>query len=896
METDITLTEMDKVKVAGEPFSSTRDGPSGREYVYNITPAFKDAFGVWSFTITNGNDFPILTNWSAAVHSDVCPQGFGISLSTPAGAVPYYSLAGDPIGLSTMWQLSFKEGLATIIDGAPVAYISPSGVAFVRVNVTVVGNVTGAILLEGLRVRYALNVPVTGPAVVAAAEAFRAAHSSGDQVVMPIAVRSACAARVLLGDPLIKYDLRPGFSTTTQTLDEDSTRTVDLGTLFSDDIDFNHLAFELVSVSQPAVLTATIAGANLTLAPARDWNGELDVVVRATDSSDLSRDGTIHVIVNPVNDLPVLTLPAEFKVQARSTEVVNLSTMIRDVDSPLSSLVLEVNSSFVTLNGMELEVSFDDEGVYHVNLTVVDGADRAHADIVFNVSAAAGWPSISTSLPDPMNVPINKHLAIDLLPYGSDPQDSPDKLRWSLRANSTFFTAAINSTGHWLVIEPAGAGLGQGNVFLTLTDMDGHMVSVEVTVRVVERLLEPPAIDTTRLPAKVNLVKGGAPFVLDLLDYVTDDTPIASLLVRVAYTTRDVAYVDNQSGKLSFVPQAVGRTRVTVTLTDSDGLASGFSLDVEVKEKGEPQEVNWWLWVVLLVILAAIVTVVAWPRRPAGAAPTPVALAGSPAADEPPAPAAEATPRKVDRVRPHVFHASSLPQLEAVLLFHRDGKLLSQHSRRLREGVDAEIEAGFISAIQDHLRGRMRARDEPADLIELEGMRAVIERGADLAIAAMLTGREPESLRVLMRRTLHEVQTRNESVLDGWSGDIGSLRGMDNAMVGLVESLIREEGGVETRVEEAPVVPPSKRDMSVRPSAPAHVREEPPEEREEEAPPPPLEQREKLRLVKGIIGEDRAQELVEGKPRPPVAEDGKDDALVKEMLDREKKREAEGDS
>jgi hypothetical protein len=244
-----------------------------------------------------------------------------------------------------------------------------------------------------------------------------------------------------------------------------------------------------------------------------------------------------------------------------------------------------------------------------------------------------------------------------------------------------------------------------------------------------------------------------------------------------------------------------------------------------------------------------------------------------------------------------VFHASSLPQLEEVLLFHRDGKLLSQHSRRLREGVDAEIETGVISAIQDHIKGRMRARDEPADLIELEGMRAVIERGADLAIAAMLTGKEPETLRVLMRRTLHEVQTRNESVLDGWSGDIGSLRGVENAMVGLVESLIREEGGAETRAGEAPVVPPPKRDMSVRPAAPAHIREEPPEEGPaEEAPPPPLEQREPLRLVKGIIGEDRAQELVEGKPRPPKAEGGKDDALVKDMLDREKEREAGEDS
>jgi len=414
---------------------------------------------------------------------------------------------------------------------------------------------------------------------------------------------------------------------------------------------------------------------------------------------------------------------------------------------------------------------------------------------------------------------------------------------------------------------------------------------------VVERVLEPPVIDRTQLPSKVNLVMGGAPFVIDLQGKVTDDTPVASLRVNVTYTAKDIAYVDNQSGRLSFVPQAVGKTRVTVNITDSDGLSSEFSIDVEVKERAKDQEDIWWLWVVLLVILAAIITIVAWPRRPAGATTAAVTPTAAHAAKVPPPPiVAEAAPRKVDKVRPHVFHASSLPQLEEVLLFHKDGKLISQHSRRLREGVDAEIETGVISAIQDHLRGRMRARDEPADLIELEGMRVVIERGADLAIAAMLTGKEPEGLRVLMRRTLHEVQTRNDSVLDDWTGDIGSLRGVDNAMVGLVESLIREEGGAEKRAEEAPVVPPPKREMSVRPAAPAPIEEEPSAGPEEEAPPPPLEQREPLRLVKGIIGEDRAQELVEGKPKPPQVEGGKDDALVKDMLDREKEREAEEDS
>ena len=180
----------------------------------------------------------------------------------------------------------------------------------------------------------------------------------------------------------------------------------------------------------------------------------------------------------------------------------------------------------------------------------------------------------------------------------------------------------------------------------------------------------------------------------------------------------------------------------------------------------------------------------------------------------------------------------------------------------IREGLDAELESAVISAVQEHMKGRMRLREEAPDLIELEGMRVVIERGADLALTAVLSGKEPGSLRKLLRRTLNEVQTRNGDTLRDWDGDIGSLRGVDNAMVGLVESLISESNGsVDLAVDGEEL-----------------GRERPRREpREVEGVPPLEDEGEPLKLVKDIIGEKKAKELQEGRPEPPEEESSEDD-------------------
>jgi hypothetical protein len=631
----------------------------------------------------------------------------------------------------------------------------------------------------------------------------------------------------------------PTFTPATQIMDEDTWKVLDLHTVYGDDYDNNALTYEVVSVSDPGALTTDLNGSMLNLTPTADFFGELDVTVRGTDSSGQYRDGTFHVVVQAVNDAPVIDDIGVVSAQAKLTTVLNMSSNISDVDNAPGELTVEVNSSFITVEGMKLYATFDSQGTYDVGLTVSDGELDATATITFQVSPAVGFPSI-TGLPQVIVVHINRPLPMNLTQFGSDDVDAAADLVWLVTEESDLFDVSQDGTGHQLTITPTGTGMGTDPMFLSLTDSDDHTVSVTVDVNITERLLEPPRINHDTLPDKIKLKDGGEGEVIDLRDHVEDDTPADDLVVTVAYTVEDVVYVDAQAGtgRLTFVPQKEGKTKVTVTLTDTDDQSSFFEVDVEVVEKAEGDEVNWTLWIIVLIILALIVILVAWPRKAPGEAPPPRILG-----EEPPV-----APMRVDKVKPHTFRSSSFKQLEEVLLFHSSGLLISQYTREIKEGVDADLESAVIAAVQESIKGRLRTREEPTDVIELEGMQVVIERGADVAIAAVLSGAVPEGLRKQLRRSLSEVQTPNESVLRDWDGDLGRLRGVDNAMIGLVEGLIRDHNGSKDLAVDGETVGKPHR------KPPAVVEGVPPLEDEEEP----------LKLIKDIIGEEKTKELEEG--------------------------------
>lgn len=850
METDIGAG-VGLVKVAGRTYSEVRAGASGDEYVFNISRVSKNGTGVWVFPITNGNPFPVTFNWSAELHVDVYPQDFGLLLSTAAASAPFWAYLDTGIALEGYRWLDFTENMTAMLDGAEVAYTAPNGVEFVRVNVSVRGAVAGMAWMSGLRVRYHMPVDITGPGVVAAAEAYRASHSSVPTVELPFVVTSSVPARVFLSDPLLDYDQRPTFTTETQVIDEDTFAVVDLDTLFGDDYDNNALAYEVVGNTEPGDMGAVLNGSMLNLTPAQDWSGEADVTVRGTDTSGLYRDGVVKVVVQALNDPPYIDIEApSYTARARETKVLDLSASIGDVDG--DEVTLSTNSSSITVEDMTLYCIFDTQGTYLVLLTATDGVLTTNETLTFTVSPAVGFPEI-VGLPSEWKVPVNRPLPINLEQFGRDDDDDPGDLSWSVEEDSPLFDAVLAADGFNLTITPTGTNLGTGPLWLTLTNTKDNSVTERVRVNVTAREKVPPRINHDTLPSKIKLTKGGDGLVIELADHVEDEiTPIDQLVVEVSYGKEGVVYVDVQAGVLTFVPQDTGRTKVTIKLTNLDGMDASFEVDVEVEDKDADGDVNWTFWVLILIIVVIIMMLVLWPRKAAGAAAGPVVVPKVQPAD------LEVPHKRVEKVKAHTFSTSALRTLEDVFLFHTDGMLLSQYTRRLKDGVDKDIETAIISGIKEQLTGRMRTREEPNDFVELEGMQVVIERGADLALAAVLSGEVPDGLRVQMRRTLNEVQTRNQRVLDDWDGDLSRLHEVENSIIMLVEALIRDHNGSQDLSVDGENMGDTGRPAPV-------VVDGVPELEDEDEP---------LHLVKDIIGEEKTRELKEGHHR--TGEEGKE--------------------
>jgi hypothetical protein len=439
----------------------------------------------------------------------------------------------------------------------------------------------------------------------------------------------------------------------------------------------------VVEISEPGSLSTDLNGSLLNLTPTADFFGELDVTVRGTDSSGLFRDGDIRVVVQPVNDAPVIRTIDPISAQAKVTIQVDLTDKISDIDNTAGELTVTVNSSFITVSGMLLYATFDQQGTFTVNLTVTDGALPTSADISFEVTPAEGWPSI-TGLPSIILVHINRALPMDMTQFGSDPEDNPGELTWAIFEDSNLFDAVLDEGGFNLTITPTGTDMGIGVLRLTLTDTDDHSVTVNVDVNITERLIEAPRINHETLPSSMKLKKEGDGEVIDLRDHVEDDTPAPQLTVVVTYSKEDVVYVDVQDGILTFVPQAKGRTQVTVVLTDTDDRSSEFSVDVEVTEEGSDDEINWTPWLILLFILAIIVILLLWPRKGPAEGTTVAPKGAAPVVDRP----------RITKVKPHMFRSSSLRRLEEMLLFHSDGMLVSQYTRAIKEGLDADLESG----------------------------------------------------------------------------------------------------------------------------------------------------------------------------------------------------------
>ncbi|MCW1886900.1 putative Ig domain-containing protein [Luteolibacter flavescens] len=116
---------------------------------------------------------------------------------------------------------------------------------------------------------------------------------------------------------------------------------IPLGPLFSDEeTPDERLVFQIVSNSNPALVTPTLGTGSIRITPVKDAYGSTTVLVRATDEGGLTVESEIHITLTAVNDPPVFTsaVPDLIAEPAGTPQQLALAPFVFDAD-PEDSLV-----------------------------------------------------------------------------------------------------------------------------------------------------------------------------------------------------------------------------------------------------------------------------------------------------------------------------------------------------------------------------------------------------------------------------------------------------------------------------------------------------------------------------------------------------------------------------
>ena len=345
--------------------------------------------------------------------------------------------------------------------------------------------------------------------------------------------------------------------------------TVDLSSYF-DDPDGDPLAYTARS-SNRSVARVSVSGSVVRItAIAR---GTTNVTITATDSEGLSATQVFASVVPNRSPEPVGTI-ADETVEVGEAVTVDLSSYFADPDGdPLAYTARSSNRSVarVSVSGSIVRITAVAKGTAKVTTTATDtdglSATQAFASVIPNRP-----PESVGTIPDE-TVEVGEAVTVDLSSYFEDPDGDPLA---HAAGSSNASVAKVSVSGAIATI--TAVAKGTANVTITATDTEGLSATQAFASVVPNRSPDPAGT----IPDET--VKVGGTVSVDLLSYFED--PDGDPLTYTAGSSKpSVARVSVSGGILNVTAVARGTTDVTVTATDSDGLAASQIFEVTVPNR-----------------------------------------------------------------------------------------------------------------------------------------------------------------------------------------------------------------------------------------------------------------------------------------------------------------------
>ncbi|HEY0656343.1 MAG TPA: tandem-95 repeat protein [Chryseosolibacter sp.] len=362
-------------------------------------------------------------------------------------------------------------------------------------------------------------------------------------------------------------------------VNEDQSLTIGFGHLIVSDPDNNY----------PTGFTLTVIdGANYsvngtTITPDADYSGALSVPVSVYDGTSSSNQFVLSVVVNAVNDVPVITSQTPNPIAATEDQSFSVSTANLTVTDPDDAypgdFTLEIlNGANYTFSGTTVTPSQNFSGTLSVSVAVNDGdASSAPFNVEVSVQNVNDPPVITGQAPNPLSTAEDQPLTIQLANLVVADPDNTYPTGFSLSV-----AAGENYTVSGTTITPATDFIGTIQVPVTVSDgaASSNQFSVQVNV-------------TGNNDAPV--ITGQSPLVVD------EDNSVTVTLAHLTVTDADNSYPTDFTLSLGTganyslagttvvpAPNFSGTLTVPATVNDGASNSNTFALTITVNAVNDP--------------------------------------------------------------------------------------------------------------------------------------------------------------------------------------------------------------------------------------------------------------------------------------------------------------------
>ena len=359
----------------------------------------------------------------------------------------------------------------------------------------------------------------------------------------------------------------------TFTIDEDTPFVANLFG-FTSDPDFNQASIQVLGTNQVSVTSFNGATGNIEVQPDANFSGIATITYQVTDAGGLTDTGVVTLIINPVNDAPVIGADQLTVLEDSGTTAGDLALNDSDADGDtlVYTLVESTTRGDLTLN--------EDGSFTYAPVANFQGFDS------FRYTVTAGdFTSAVITVPITITSVNDAPVAIESISFGqeniarsnvqllaNDVDTLPQNLTWRVVGTVPDGLAVNPNSPNWEYISDDLSFSGDIVFTFEVDDGQGGTSQATHTIRILPENDRPTAV------ADVVTTGFETPITIRPLDNDSDEEGDAFVLGGVTSAANGTVTRDLATGEVFYTPNAnfVGEDQILYRLSDAGG-SSGFT-------------------------------------------------------------------------------------------------------------------------------------------------------------------------------------------------------------------------------------------------------------------------------------------------------------------------------